>query len=198
METALERKRKRNREYMRIWTANNRAEANRRSKEQYKAIKADPIRWARRKATAILYRLKNKEREMKHHREYMVQQRKNSIQARLSHNFRTRLWGALYRKKTKKICQTEILLGCSIPELKIYIEKQFTQGMNWQNYGRKGWHIDHKIPLDQFDLTDLEQQKKAFHYTNLQPLWAIDNLIKGNGRRNYKIYRVEPLFTEAT
>ena len=195
---ALERKRKRNREYMFLWSQNNREEALRRSKEQYEAIRTDPVRWNKRKATRVLYRINNKDKEMKHHREYMVNQRKIDPLARISHSFRTRLWGALFRKRTKKICGTEELLGCDVLTLKKHLESQFKDGMSWGNYGRKGWHIDHIIPLDQFNLIDLEEQKKAFYYTNLQPLWAIDNLIKGNGRRNYKIYRVEPLLAKTT
>ncbi|NBQ17559.1 hypothetical protein EBU24_04530 [bacterium] len=70
------------------------------------------------------------------------------------------------------------LLGCSIEELKIYLEKQFVKGMCWNNYGKKGWHIDHILPCASFDLTDPEQQKICFHYTNLQPLWAKDNYKK--------------------
>jgi hypothetical protein len=50
--------------------------------------------------------------------------------------------------------------------------------MSWDNYGRKGWHIDHIIPCDLFDLTDYKQQKQCFHYTNTQPLWWDDNLKK--------------------
>jgi hypothetical protein len=79
------------------------------------------------------------------------------------------------RSKSK---HTMELLGCSIEEFKIYLEKQFTKGMNWGNYGKKGWHIDHILPCASFDLTDPEQQKKCFHYTNLQPLWAEDNYKK--------------------
>ncbi len=60
-----------------------------------------------------------------------------------------------------------------------HLEKQFKEGMTWENHGLYGWHIDHIIPCASFDLTDLEQQKKCFHYTNLQPLWAKENLIKG-------------------
>jgi desulfoferrodoxin (superoxide reductase-like protein) len=60
------------------------------------------------------------------------------------------------------------------------LEKQFKLGMNWDNYGRSGWHIDHIKPCASFDLTKKEEQLKCFHYTNLQPLWARENLIKSD------------------
>ena len=72
------------------------------------------------------------------------------------------------------------LLGCSVEELWIHLEKQFTAGMTRENHGRNGWHIDHIIPCASFDLSDPEQQSQCFHYTNLQPLWAEDNIKKGN------------------
>jgi hypothetical protein len=78
-----------------------------------------------------------------------------------------------------KSAKTESLIGCSFNELKSYLEKQFTEGMNWENYGLHGWHVDHIRPCCSFDLTDPEQQRECFHYTNLQPLWAEDNLSKG-------------------
>jgi tRNA(Leu) C34 or U34 (ribose-2'-O)-methylase TrmL len=51
--------------------------------------------------------------------------------------------------------------------------------MSWDNYGRYGWHLDHIRPFISFDLTDKEQQQQSLHYTNMQPLWAKDNIIKG-------------------
>jgi hypothetical protein len=91
--------------------------------------------------------------------------------------YRKRVWDALHGNKSKK---TQELLGCCSTELKLYLEQKFKDGMSWENYGLYGWHVDHIIPCASFDLTDLEQQKKCFHYTNLQPLWAEENLEKGS------------------
>lgn len=71
-------------------------------------------------------------------------------------------------------------LGCSILELRDYLESKFQPGMTWENHSREGWHIDHILPLASFDLSDREQLKKACHYTNLQPLWAKANLSKND------------------
>ena len=70
-----------------------------------------------------------------------------------------------------------MLIGCSIEELKQHLEKQFTLGMNWKNYGY-GWHVDHIKPCAFFDFSKEEEQKKCFNYTNLQPLWATENFKK--------------------
>lgn len=71
-------------------------------------------------------------------------------------------------------------LGCTISELKEHLENKFQLGMTWDNWTTIGWHIDHIKPLSKFDLTDRQQFLEACHYTNLQPLWAEDNLIKSD------------------
>ena len=92
---------------------------------------------------------------------------------------RSRLGSALKRKNVKKGSSTLDLTGCELPFLKKYLEDQFTEGMTWENHGL--WHVDHIKPCCSFDLQNLEEQQTCFHYTNLQPLWAKDNLSKGGG-----------------
>lgn len=98
---------------------------------------------------------------------------------KLANNLRTRVGQALRSGFGEKSKKTTELVGCSVYFLKKWLEYQFEPGMSWGNYNRHGWHIDHKIPCAKFDLRDPEQQEACFHYTNLQPLWAVDNLSKG-------------------
>jgi hypothetical protein len=84
------------------------------------------------------------------------------------------------RKNNQKSGSAVRDLGCSIEFLKQYIESLFKPEMTWENYGFRGWHIDHIIPLSSFDLTNREEFLKACHYTNLQPLWAKENIQKSN------------------
>lgn len=85
-------------------------------------------------------------------------------------------------KKGKQWCSWRVLIGCSVVEIKEHIEKQFVEGMSWENHGNGHgkWNIDHIKPLYSFNLMDLEQQKIAFHYTNTRPLWWIDNMRRPN------------------
>ncbi len=78
------------------------------------------------------------------------------------------------RKKSKSFD----IVGCTPEFLKEYLEKQFTDGMTWENHSLNGWHIDHIIPLSSAKTE--EEIYKLCHYTNLQPLWAEDNLRKSN------------------
>ena len=91
---------------------------------------------------------------------------------------RTRIWAALHLQGVKRSLSYEKLLGCSIPVFMKHIESKFLPGMNWQNRGFGGWTFDHIIPCASFDLIDIDNQKKCFHYTNVQPLWHRDNCSK--------------------
>jgi hypothetical protein len=98
---------------------------------------------------------------------------------RLAYSLRSLVGTALRKQAGDRAYKTHQLIGCTIPELMAHLESQFQEGMTWQNRGRNGWHVDHIIPCAAFDLTDPEQQRQCFHYTNLQPLWEADNIRKG-------------------
>lgn len=118
------------------------------------------------------YRKINKNRFRKHDQNRL----KIDIQYKISKTLRSRLNTAI--KGNYKSGSAIRDLGCSVGELKIYLESKFQPGMTWENWGVNGWHIDHIKPLVSFDLTNREELLKAVHYTNLQPLWARDNIIK--------------------
>lgn len=138
------------------------------------------------------YFIKNREKINKYNRYY--KREKQSMNARIIMNYRGRIYKALKKnigKQNKtlkkyggKQNKTLSLLGCSIEFLKKHLEKQFKEGMNWNNYGK--WHLDHIIPCASFDFNDEEQQKKCFNFINLQPLWARENRLKSN-KLNWKI-----------
>lgn len=118
----------------------------------------------------------NLERHSINQSQYQKRRKSTDIEYRLRYLVKARLGRIKYSKSIKTI----EWLGCSMSELKLHLESKLTQGMNWENYGLYGWHIDHVIPLSSFDLTDDIQLKVACNYTNLQPLWAKDNLVKSN------------------
>ena len=120
------------------------------------------------KAYAEKYRLKNKDKIKAYRRIYEKEKMSNRMRATQSLRLRVRL--AL--KSYKKSASLKVLLGCELDFFREYLESKFTTGMTWGNYGVAGWHIDHIKPCSSFDLSDPEQQKKCFHYTNTQPLWA--------------------------
>lgn len=112
-------------------------------------------------------------------KEIYLRKSKN-LNYRLNNNLRARIKKFLKCYNITKNNTTFKIVGCSPEFLKEYLEKQFTDNMSWDNYGILGWHIDHIIPLSRFDLSKKEEQLKAFHYTNQQPLWAEENLKKSN------------------
>lgn len=96
---------------------------------------------------------------------------------KIAHSMRSRL-SEVVRSDCKSPAVEECI-GCSIEFLKSWLEEAFTDQMSWDNYGPMGWHIDHIYPCSSFDLTNSDQLKKCFHYTNLQPLMWYDNVAKG-------------------
>jgi uncharacterized protein YdiU (UPF0061 family) len=128
----------------------------------------------RRKATA---------KYLKSNPEYYNQYRRNRYntdpQFKLRIVLGNRLNEVLKKSKTNKSSNIIVLLGCSLDEVKQHIENQFTELMFWDNHGIY-WEVDHIIPCDKFDLTDIEQQKQCFHYSNLQPLIKTENRQKSN------------------
>jgi len=119
------------------------------------------------------YRQKNLDKITALRRERM----KDPIQ-RLRLNLRNRLNAAVKNKQKSGSAVRD--LGCTVEEFVKYIECKFQNGMTWENWGRKGWHLDHIKPISYFDLTDRQQFLEACHYTNIQPMWYKDNLSKGS------------------
>lgn len=117
------------------------------------------------------WRQKNREARMAQLRKRYREDHRYRVELAL----RNRLWIALTKAKSSqcKSASAVVLVGCSINDLMRHLESQFLPGMTWENHG--AWHIDHRRPCVSFDLTSATEQQKCFHYTNLQPLWAIDN-----------------------
>lgn len=124
------------------------------------------------------WRLNNIDRIRKNKRAY---NKKRGVEDP-SYKLNKAISNSVYRaiRGIKKSKHSIELLGCSVEALKQHLEAQFSPGMSWDNWGVFGWHIDHKRPIASFDLTDPQQQHACFHYTNLQPLWWMDNITKGD------------------
>ena len=123
-----------------------------------------------------IYRKENRNKINKYNRDYEKERRLKDIHYKLCKYLRTRISNALTLNWKQGSAVKD--LGCSIIELKTHLESKFQEGMSWDNYGE--WHIDHIKPLSKFQLKNKDEFLLAVHYTNLQPLWAEDNLKKGN------------------
>jgi len=111
---------------------------------------------------------------------YVLHRRKTDYVFLILDNVRARFRTFLKATNIRKTNRTFELVGCSAEELKIYLEKKFLPGMTWENYNRNTWHIDHIKPLSLAKNMDDIIRLKLMHYTNLQPLWAGDNIRKSN------------------
>lgn len=121
------------------------------------------------------------EHYIEYQKRYHKWRKRIDLNFKITTQLRTRMWIAINASGGCKGDTTFKLSGCSINELRIYLESLFQEGMSWKNHSVYGWHIDHIKPCCSFDLTKEEEQKKCFHYTNLQPLWAEENWMK-NGK----------------
>ena len=131
----------------------------------------------------LLKKYKNKDK-IKRNKKNLYRKKKYETDPlfKLSLLLRTRIIKALKVKSWNKANTTADILGCDFETVKLHLEKQFVDGMNWDNHGLFGWHIDHIIPLA--SATTEKELLKLCHYTNLQPLWAEDNLKKSD-KLNY-------------
>lgn len=158
-ESGRKRRAAQTREYMKQYRAS----------EKYKEYEISP----RGKCRVLKYMKSEKGKEKR--REWVKSETEAAKSYRVADALRTRLRNAMNgRAKVASAIQS---LGCSVAELRSRLEAMFQDGMSWENYGE--WHIDHIRPLSSFDLSDKEQVKSACHFTNLQPLWAKDNISKG-------------------
>ena len=147
---------------------------------------------ARVNASARDYHYRNRDASNARHNAYYVKNRKeinrrslerrrNSPEELLKHSLRNRLIKAL--RSRRKVGSAIRDVGCTVQELRLHIESQFTGNMSWQNYGLRtddGWSIDHILPLAAFDLTNRDEFLKASHYTNLRPMQWKQNIEKND------------------
>ena len=172
-EKLIEKKKKYNlenkenlKEYYKLYYLNN----NKQIKEYQKENKENI---AKRKKE---YYLNNKEKTLETIRKYNLKRRKTDSLYKLRGNLRTLIQKSIKKQGYSKKSKTFNILGCSFEEFKIHLENKFTKGMTWENQGK--WHMDHIYPVSL--AKDEEELIMLNHYTNFQPLWAIDNLKKGN------------------
>lgn len=155
----------------------------------------------RAKETAKNYYKLNREKLRIKARKYYKNRLLTDVNFKIQCSLRAFLKSSFKRINSRKVHKTIEYFGCTLIQLKAHLESLFIPGMTWKNRGLgillgndgkpiydsnnntipiKAWQIDHIIPCASFDLSDIEQQKKCFHYSNLQPLWAEDNFKKSD------------------
>jgi hypothetical protein len=154
-------------EYKKQYLENNKEEIKKKKKEYY----INNVEYYNKKNK--FYRENNKEKR----NEYQKNRKLTDPIFKLNYSIRARINSFIKNKKIKKNNKTFEIVGCTPIELKEHLEKKFTEGMSWGNHGFYGWHIDHIIPLSSAKTE--EELYNLFHFTNLQPLWGLDNMKKG-------------------
>ena len=192
-------------EYHREYYLKNRDRFIKWSKE-YRLFNKEKVKEQSRKDNKIYYH-KHKEQERTRLRKYnrenkdKIRQYKkakyyNDPSYRVLQCLRARVRGVL--RGFLKSQFTIELLGCTILELRYYLERHFMDGMNWENYGRGvgKWNVDHIIPCAIFDFTDSSEQKQCFHFSNLSPLW--ERGVGGNLEKSDRIHGLKLLYNDPT
>lgn len=181
-ETSPEARRKTRARFKR-WYEANKSRVKKKNDEWWKADRSRRARIDKAYVAANKDRIRQRQRaynarpDVRQRRALYQKARRGADPAfRAAMNLRGRLKAILRAKIGSRF---DSLIGCSRGFLKDWLGSQFRRGMNWENYGRD-WHIDHIVPCSAFDLSDEQEQRKCFHYTNLRPLWKVENLAKGN------------------
>ncbi len=153
------------------------AAANKRYRQRNaESVRAQKAEYRKRNAAHISQHDSAYKRQNRAHINALKRQRTSTDATyRMVNNLRRRLGNAM--RGHSKSASTLALLGCTPEECFRHLERQFKDGMSWDN--RREWHIDHIRPIASFDLSLEAEQRRCFHYSNLQPLWAAENLRKG-------------------
>lgn len=172
------------REKMKIYSIENREEINKRSIDRYHRTKQLKPRVKKEKIVKIKEVNPKKTRSeiwqnwYSKNKDY-IKEKNNLPLNKMKRNVMRYINRALIN--TVKGYKSLELIGLSIQDYREYLECQFDNNINWENYGSY-WHIDHIIPVSLFDLSDKEEQKKAFNFRNTRPLESKENISKGNRR----------------
>ena len=162
------------RAYVREYKRRNRESVNERQRDYKKKVKNNggPLNNKRQPLTES----EKKSRRSLYSTKYNINRKSNDPLYKLITNLRSRIGTSIKQVGFSKKSKTQDILGISFIDFKVYIEKLFQEGMNWDNYG--DWHLDHIVPIS---LAKSEKEVYELnHYTNFQPLWEFDNLSKGN------------------
>ena len=117
----------------------------------------------------------NREKHRAYNTSYHAARRKIDPLFKLGNNLRHLVYVQFKAKRWGKTTKTQALLGCTFEEFAAHLQSKFKEGMTLENHG--DWHIDHIKPCA--TATSAEELAALFHFTNLQPLWATENLSKG-------------------
>lgn len=181
-----ENKRKK-REYSKKWRDANIEHARERDRlyaVKWRAANKDKVKETKNKIKQNLTKEKI-EKNKEYERKYRKAARSKSAHTKIKSNYRSRIGNAFRRARQGKKTKSYDLLGCDIATFISHLSSLFEPWMNFDNYGRaskfkRTWNIDHVVPVSRFNLSDPEECKKAFHYTNTKPMEGIANSAKGD------------------